>query len=67
MEVGLRRPKSLLIVDALLVVAEPPVGNFVVWVPILRIALNDLIIIVYLGHVPVYLINKHSVEICLYQ
>lgn len=81
-EVRLRRPVSFrgskfliqLTLNALLIIVELPVGNFVERVSVvLRIGFAELVVVTYLRDVPVHLIYKHtawselflSIEVCL--
>jgi len=67
-EVRLRRPKALLMNNALLIIVELPVGNFVERVSVvLRISFAELVVIIDLRDVPVHLIYKHTGQISFYQ
>lgn len=68
MEIRLRRPKALLIMQGLLIkVKILAVGDLVVRIPVLRIGLDQLGVIVYLSHVPVHVIDKHTCHVGFYQ
>jgi len=67
-EVGLRRAKTLLMNNALLIIVELAVGNFVEGISVvLRISFAELVIIIDLRDVPVHLIYEHTGQICFYQ
>lgn len=69
MKIWLRRPKTLLIINALLVKGQRILAMryFVVRITVLRISLDQLAIIVYLCNVPVHVIDKHAGDVCFYQ